>query len=743
MVLLAHSAPTPGEEPQPYAAHVRGVAKGAVDNAEVMLGYAAGPCTGVLAAIRGAALHHDLGKSDPAIQDALRTGRSQRLPWDHVDAGVAHLWAQGNEMAAWLVRAHHPPGLPSMVHGFRDDGPRLRGGRNEDPNRRAAQIAHTDRHLASYLAAHEAEVGRWPAGGMKAVHGLTMRLALSCMVDADHADSAEADGHPPLSDHIACRWEERLAALDRYVADLAKNDSGTRRAERAVFYDACRNPAADGPMVSCEAPVGLGKTTAVMAYMLGRAIRRELRHIIVVAPYTSIITQTVAVLREALLLEGEDPARVVAEHHHRADFSAAEDRGFASLWRAPIVVTTAVQFFETLASNHPGRLRKLHELPGSGIIIDEAHAALPVALWPQNWRWLRELATSWRCEMAFSSGSLVRFWENRDIVDEPTEIPELLPACRKQAVFGAENRRVRYERAGAFDSVTDLISFVLSKTGPRLVIVNTVQTAAVLAGAMRRDGHEVVHLSTALCPIDRDRILAEVQTRLQNKADRDWTLVATSCVEAGVDVSFRTPFRERFSTASLIQIGGRANRHGEYDDEGGSVVFDFVLRQGTGTTANPAANSPAEVLKERFRLGEVGRMTPADLVTRALAAEIRNNAGKVEDLLGEAERQRVRDYPKVNCLGRVIRTDTRFVVVDRKVARRLRAGEKLRSQEIVRGSVQMYGKRLEQLRLRPLPGRQEIYCWPEEYDYSPDFLGYMAEVLKQRGWLQAGLVLIG
>ena len=108
---------------------------------------------------------------------------------------------------------------------------------------------------------------------------------------------------------------------------------------------------------------------------------------------------------------------VVVKHHHRADFETQEARDLAVLWRAP-VVTTAVRFFETLASNQPGYLRKLHALLGSAMFIDEAHAALPAHLRPQNWRWLRELAERWNCRFVFASGSLARFWENPDI-DQP------------------------------------------------------------------------------------------------------------------------------------------------------------------------------------------------------------------------------------------------------------------------------------------------------------------------------------
>ena len=116
------------------------------------------------------------------------------------------------------------------------------------------------------------------------------------------------------------------------------------------MYDACRAAKIESPLRACDAPVGSGKTTAVMAYLLQVAQKRGLRHIFIVLPYTNIIKQSVEVYREALVLPGERTEDVVAEHHHQADFEDVSLRQLATLWRAPVIVTTAVQFFETLAS---------------------------------------------------------------------------------------------------------------------------------------------------------------------------------------------------------------------------------------------------------------------------------------------------------------------------------------------------------------------------------------------------------
>lgn len=210
---------------------------------------------------------------------------------------------------------------------------------------------------------------------------------------------------PPL------RAEERLAVLDRYVSALGGDDA--RSALRRQMYAACRDAKITDGFAACDSPVGSGKTTAVMAHLLRQAVRRKSRRIFVILPYTSIIQQSVDVYRKALVLPGEDPAKVVAELHCRADFEDMDTRYLTALWRAPIVVTTAVAFFETMASNRPSALRRLHELPGSVVFVDEAHNALPIDLLPLAWGWMNALAEEWGCYWVLASGSLVRYWRCR------------------------------------------------------------------------------------------------------------------------------------------------------------------------------------------------------------------------------------------------------------------------------------------------------------------------------------------
>jgi CRISPR-associated endonuclease/helicase Cas3 len=720
--LLAHSAPTPDRQPHPYGDHVRGAVSGAHTNAEAVACYIGDPglAARFLTTVTDGTAYHDLGKLEPENQAALHEGRNGRMRWDHVDAGVAHLMGCGAEAAAWIVRAHHAPGLPRWAGEFGENGSRLRGGRHGAED----LTTHTDAVLSDLVAAHAAVTDTPAPTPSKAKHGLFMRLAMSCLVDGDHGDAAgyEHGWRPPPSP--APRWVERLASLDAHVAELGREGGGRQR-DRAAFYDACRHGPVDDSMVACDGPVGIGKTTAVAAWCLRRAIASGARRLFIVAPYTTILSQTAATLRKALLLPDEAGREdeVVAEHHHRAEFQDLASRDLALLWRAPIVVTTGVQFFETLAGCTPAQLRKLHGLPGSVVFLDEAHAALAAPLWRQNWAWMRDLARNWGCSFVFASGSLARVWEHEDIVGEKAvaNLQDIAPAELAQRLNRAEHARVRYRTVGR---VKDVVSLILESPGPRLAVFNTVKSAAVIADRLRKARADVLHLSTALCPSDRDRILEAVKARLDRKRNSDWTLVATSLVEAGVNISFRTALRERFSTASLIQIGGRANRHG---DDGVGEVIDFQLDADDQLTIHRGAAKSAEVLGRMLKRGEFAKgSSPAELVTRALKDEVRDAHGGTGAPLAEAEG--TRDYPGVSELGRLIDAETALVVVDAKLKDRLVRRETVSTRELLAGSVQIWSAKIDLLRLNEIPGRRGVYAWP--YRYDPDLLGYMSGILQ-------------
>ncbi|MDM7999334.1 MAG: CRISPR-associated protein [Dehalococcoidia bacterium] len=611
---------------------------------------------------------------------------------------------------------------------------------------------HVDRLLRQYEKDHvTAGCPAVPTAQLSSLHGcgFTRRLALSCLVDADHSDTARHYGAESEIPVVQTRWNERLAALERYVGSLPGGSTPAeqeRNQLRQRLFQACREASIEPRIRTCDAPVGTGKTTAVMAHLLRVAAERdpELRHIIVVLPYTNIITQSVEVYRKALTLDGERPEDVVAEHHHRADFEDLELRRMATLWKAPIIVTTAVQFFETLGSSSPARLRKLHELPSSAVFVDEVHAAIPSHLWPQMWRWVETWTRHWGGHLVLASGSLPRFWqiaEYRNLIcgdhtARLADVPDLVTdQSLRDKLKQTEAKRIHYfRRSDSAPALTcrDVVEFVTAKQGPRLLIVNTVQTAAVIAKAMRDEGRDVLHLSTALAPAHRDSIVKRIKLRLKDKI-ANWTLVATSCIEAGMDFSFRVGFRERASMASLIQIGGRVSRGNEFTD---SVVWDILL-QDDQFQNNPALLVSRQAL-DRFTLEKLNESHPAELATLAMSREWTCGAEeKARKLIKDEESM---EYPSVSRQCRVIDADTRTVVIDRSLAEAIRRGDKVSKAELLQYSVQIWANKIEKLGLQPLvaDGESEsgLFGWP--YDYDPEFLGYMAGVLKLADFIAAG-----
>jgi CRISPR-associated endonuclease/helicase Cas3 len=750
---LAHS-PRHGIRAQTYLDHVSNVRCRAIYNAQSATAYYTGDSDAFVSWVEAAALHHDLGKLDNANQNVLGQESRTLLPVAHEDAGVASLWGLRRKESAVLVAAHHAglfskseESLPNKGRLFRDER------RSPVLNGRAVD-KHVDAHLPEYLTVHEKAglcMAAETSNGQLHRCGFSRRIALSCLVDADHEDTARHYGNEVETPKVEPRWQERLTALQRYVGGLplgkTEREQSRNRLRQRIF-DVCLGAPIDPPIRTCDAPVGSGKTTAVMANLLRVAAERkpQLRHIIVVLPYTNIITQSVETYRKALALEGERAEDVVAEHHHRADFADLDLRQLATLWKAPIIVTTAVQFFETLGSHHPARLRKLHELPGSAVFVDEMHAAIPTHLWPQMWRWLETWTSEWGGHLVLASGSLARFWEldeykglirSNDQKDTP-EAPDLVgDKTLRDQLKQAEERRIRYHRrpedADALDcrGVVDFV--VQKKPGPRLLIVNTVQTAAVVAQAMRESGHDVLHLSTALAPVHRDLIVERVKLRLRDRIE-NWTLVATSCVEAGMDLSFRTGFRERASIASLIQIGGRVSRGDEYVD---AEVWDILLL-GDQFRNNPGL-SVSRLALDHLTLDELNRMHPVELATIAMRREWTYGAEEKARLLIEHEEGM--EYPSVSKGCQVIDTDTRMVIIDRSLAEVVRKGGRVCRAELMRYSVQIWASKTTKLGLVPITHDGDsvdsgLYYWG--YDYEPDFLGYMKGVLKLEEFIASG-----
>lgn len=685
----------------------------------------------LLNTVNKAAYIHDIGKLVNKNQEVLSGKKEAKsLPVNHVDAGAAYFLRdeQLSALAAIIIQAHHI--------GFPDFSNEVNKG---EMIFRDIDIAkETDNELSELIRIHEMLLGSrctFESENVKGDLSVFLRMILSCLVDADHTNTAiNYKKYPENEVVIPLSPDKRLNQLDKYVVGLnKKNDAyDIRNVLRNEMYIACRDADIKVGISSCDSPVGSGKTTAIMAHLLAESQKRGLRRIFIILPYTNIIHQSVEVYREALVLPGENPEDIVAELHHRADFENEETRHLTALWRAPIIVTTAAAFFETLASNSTATLRRLHELPGSAIFVDESHAALPPSLLPIAWRWINIYSSDWGCYWLLASGSLNRFWTIPEIASTSNSIhvPEIVNDSVRNRLYEYEHKRIIYKSDLQPKNTSELAKWIKDFPGPRLVILNTVQSAAILANYFSENyGRDhVEHLSTALTSNDRKLTLKKVNLRLNDKKDDDWTLIATSCVEAGMNFSFRNGFRELGSLSSLLQASGRVNRNGEYDS---SEMWTFCISEDGKLKLNPGLKQAGKVLKGYFE--DCITIVP-ELTTKSISDEIAlyGLSGKYKKLVINEE---IQNFIQVENDFKVIDSDTRIVIVNSNIAKRMKY-ESVDWRELQKVSVQISKYKLDECKTPII--FDNIYQWNLEYN---DFLGYMAGIISLQKYKGKALII--
>jgi CRISPR-associated endonuclease/helicase Cas3 len=412
------------------------------------------------------------------------------------------------------------------------------------------------------------------------------RMLFSCLVDADSIETARFYGEGerrPFADVAALRdrLDAHLDALAGVAPPTALN------ALRAEVLAHARSRAELPPgLFTLTVPTGGGKTLTALSFALRHAARHGLRRVVAVIPLTSILEQTAAVYRDALGTDTE-----VLEHHASFDWEAAarklaetrarDDEGgdpvarlhrAAENWDAPVIVTTAVQFFESLFAATRSRCRKLHNLANSVIVLDEAQT-LPLHLLLPCVAALDELARNYgatvvlctatqpglrRCD-GFARGFTVD--DARELAPEPRRLYARLKRVSVERLPGPTEDAVIEERFAAREQM--------------LCIVNSRRHARELF-ALVQDLPGAVHLTTLMCPLHRRAVLADVRAALDAKGPA--RVVATSLIEAGVDISFPEVWRAATGLDSIAQAAGRCNR------EGGPVLGRVVVFEPAGAS---------------------------------------------------------------------------------------------------------------------------------------------------------------
>ena len=526
-----------------------------------------------------AGLWHDLGKYSSEFQRYIKTvsgydaeahieGKPGRV--DHSTAGAIHAMRQfgaHGRILAYLIAGHHA-GLPDWSAAD-TAGKAL-----------SIRLGEEQNHLLDRIPAQiipqeiftQTKPTSKPRGGADGLH-LWLRILFSCLVDADFLDTESFMDNNKAATRSGYRdLNNLLTDFNQYMANKSASAEATPvNAIRADILRQCREKSALNPgLYSLTVPTGGGKTLSGMAFALQHAVQHKKQRIIYVIPYTSIIEQTAGIFREIF---GDN----VVEHHANLDPDKEDARSRLATenWDAPVIVTTNVQFFESLFAARTSRCRKLHNIVDSVVVLDEAQLLPPEFLQPIA-DVMNQLTSHYGVTFVLSTatqpalGSFQPFggkaFRGLDKVQEIMDDPDAL-----------------YQK---LERVTVSIPADLQKPLDwESIATELLQHPSVLCIVSRRDdarelhrlmtaheaGKGTLHLSALMCGEHRSLVIADIKARL--KRGEPVRVVSTQLVEAGVDVDFPVVYRTLAGLDSIAQAAGRCNREGKQVQLGQVVVF--------------------------------------------------------------------------------------------------------------------------------------------------------------------------
>lgn len=521
-------------------------------------------------------LAHDAGKSRPAWQTYLRS-KSGYNENAHIEGEYkktrhaiygASLVEQiyGKEIGrilSYCIAGHHA-GLPDWSSA-ESGASSLKNQQNQ-----VQDISDIDSEIINLLKNSKPQ--RPPRKFEQGIDlSFWIRMLFSSLVDADFLDTEKyMNGHRYNTRGGYLSIDQLLEKLELYMSNFESESADTKvNFIRKGIRDKCKIAAGNNQGIfSLSVPTGGGKTLSSMTFALEHAKKHGLKRIIYVIPYTSIIEQNANVFRTVL---GEDQ---IIEHHSSIDDEneTPKSRISAENWDAPIIITTSVQFFESLFSAKTSRCRKLHNIANSVIILDEAQLVPAEFLKPilsvmqllvdhYNVSFVISTAT----QPAFNGevGSGNRYNGLREIIEiigDENEVRELYASLRRNTINFPEdlNTPITWTE----------IAKDLNMHEKVLCIVSDRKSCRELYRLMTQNTY---HLSALMCGMHRSNVISEIKSRLnRNEVTR---VISTQLVEAGVDMDFPVVYRALAGLDSIVQAAGRCNREGRMESEGTVRVF--------------------------------------------------------------------------------------------------------------------------------------------------------------------------
>ena len=546
---MKHVAHLQEEREQTVKEHLEGTAKLSGEFAKKFGKEEWGYCCGYL---------HDIGKYSVEFQHKIRENGNEQI--DHSTAGAKVCVEKGGlyPIMSYCIAGHHA-GLPNY-------------GSSQDGGFESTLMGRMKKTLKDY-SAYQDEIEIPKVTTVPIAYGETknpdfslsvfIRMLYSCLVDADFLDTEAFMKKGEIKRDTGESIEILLQKLEKYVSKwLLNKEINTVNGRRTEILRNCLEAGKrEKGLFRLTVPTGGGKTVASLAFALRHAVHNNMDRIIYVIPYTSIIEQNAQIFRSIL---GDEN---VLESHCNVDYGDSEEwnpmKLAAENWDKPVVVTTNVQFFESLFGNKSSKCRKLHNIANSVVIFDEVQM-LPADYLKPCIAMIEELVSSFGVSAVLCTATQPAL---QPFFQSGISAYELCPRMEEQFAFF---KRTTFQNLNKI-SEEDLIE-KLSGEYQALCIVNTKKKAQALYKALKGQG--VFHLSTSMYPKHRKRVLEEVR-RCLNNGERCLVL-STSLVEAGVDLDFQSVYRQLAGIDSVIQAAGRCNREGKRSPEESNVyVFRF------------------------------------------------------------------------------------------------------------------------------------------------------------------------
>lgn len=500
-------------------------------------------------------LLHDIGKYSQKFQERIR-GKEEKV--DHSTAGAKLCWEQKGayQFLSYCIAGHHA-GLPDT-------------GGVSDTGAQGTMLGRIKKKLENYQAfSKEVDIPELKELPFQPIKGenldffasMLIRMIYSCLVDADYLDTEQFMNGENIrnSGESVDRLYEKL---ESHIAGwLSNHDLNTINGRRTEILQHCIEMGEkEQGLFRLTVPTGGGKTISSLAFALKHAKEHHLERIIYVIPYTSIIEQNAKIFADILGKEN------VLECHSAINYESGEELKPMQLatenWDKPVIVTTNVQFFESLFSNKSSKCRKLHNITNSVIIFDEAQM-IPNDYLKPCMSALEQLLRYYHSTIVLCTATQPAL---KNLLSPEIKVTEL--CARTEEQFSFFNRTVIKN----LNKITqDELIRRLEIENQVLCILNTKKLAQNVYQSIKGEG--VYHLSTSMYPVHRKRVLNEIRERL--KKQEKCIVVSTSLIEAGVDLDFQMVYRQLAGVDSIIQAAGRCNREGKRT---GEDCFTYIFK---------------------------------------------------------------------------------------------------------------------------------------------------------------------